>query len=229
MSTQPTARARGVMDDPDYLRDILAWDNTGSHSTVIQDLWLATPSQAAVPAEADRESATETVFAVQFDFIHEAEDTHSQLRPQNVSLLLLDYLAQEDNRQTFILVCEGTAWSNRQPEELLHAIDLALSLELSSLAMSLAKKGAELFPRHNRIQQAANVLAPPVIHTEPSQDMGGLEESKEWLKQHSREYRGQWVAIRDGRLLQSANSLKELKPLVGQGDEAKRTLVTKVL
>ena len=106
---------------------------------------------------------------------------------------------------------------------------MALYLELGSLAINLARRGADIFPRHERIQQAAHALAPPIVRTEPGRDMRGLEESKAWLKEHAGEFRDQWVAIRDGRLLKAATSLKELKPIIGSGEEAARTLVTKVL
>lgn len=127
------------------------------------------------------------------------------------------------------MLSEGIVWSNHQPEELLHTIDLALSLELSSLAITLAKRGAGLFPRHERIQQASRVLTPPVVHTQPGRELQGLEDSKIWLEEHANEHRGQWVAVRDGNLLDAASSLRELKQVIGDGEEAARTLVTKVL
>jgi hypothetical protein len=39
----------------------------------------------------------------------------------------------------------------------------------------------------------------------------GLRLSRAWLREHAAEYRGQWVAVREGTLLGAAESLAALK------------------
>jgi hypothetical protein len=229
MSTQPTIQDQIVLLDPDLPPDTLTGDKAGPPHTLIHKLWPGTPSQVAAQSAPSEWSVTGAVLAIQFDQIQESEVTQAQQPPQKLPILLLDILAQDNNLQSFILLSESIVWANHQPEELLHAIDLALNLELGSLAINLSQQGGDLFPRHERIQQAAHVLAPPVISIEPGPYLGGLDESKDWLEEHAHEYHGQWVAIRDGRLLKAADSLDELKPVIGDREEIARTLITKVL
>jgi hypothetical protein len=229
MSYEPIPQDQGVRFVPGIYPDILIAEITGPPSTHIQDIWPGTPSQVTMQPIQSRASITGSAIGVQYDYVMESEDTQAHLRAQNAPVLLLDVLAQENDRQAFIMLAEGIIWSFHHPEELLHAIDLALHLGLSSLAINLAKRGADLFPGHERIRQAASVIAPPVVRTEPGREVRGLEDSKIWLEEHASEYRGQWVAVRDGNLLKAATSLKDLKQVIGDGEEAARTLVTKVL
>ena len=134
--------------------------------------------------------------------------------------------ARMGDRRTFLAVVRATDWAARTPEELLLAIDLALHQEMAALAIELAQLGKRLFPDHERIQQAARVLAPPVIRGVRSSHVRGLRASMEWLREHAKEYRGQWVAVREGQLLGTAESLKELVSLVGE--EVSNTIVMHV-
>lgn len=229
MNTQFAIQDQEVLIDPDFLPDVLTGENTGSPFTEIQGLWPSTPSQATKLPIQSVVTVTGSVLVFLDELIQESEVTQAQLQIQNAPILLLDFLARENDQQTFKLLVDGILWSRHQPKDLLHAIDLALDIGLSSLAIDLAYRGADLFPRHERIQQAARVLAPPIVYTEPGQDLRGVDESKAWLKEHAREYRGQWIAIRDGRLLGAATALNELNPIIGTREDASRTLVTKVL
>jgi hypothetical protein len=50
-----------------------------------------------------------------------------------------------------------------------------------------------------------------------------------WFDKHADQYRGQWVAVREGQLLAVASSLAELMSVIGEGEDAISTIVTKVL
>ena len=50
-----------------------------------------------------------------------------------------------------------------------------------------------------------------------------------WLREHAAEYRGQWVVVREGKLLGAAVSLAALKSLAGQELDPLSTIVTRVL
>jgi hypothetical protein len=50
-----------------------------------------------------------------------------------------------------------------------------------------------------------------------------------WFREHASQYRGQWVAVREGKLLGAAESLEDLKTVIGQGEDAVSTVVTRVL
>lgn len=141
----------------------------------------------------------------------------------------LEAAAQAGNREAFVAQAEATDWSTHTPDELLRAIDLALQLELASLAIALAQEGSQRFPDDERLRNAARVLAPPTVldtRTPPAQ---GLEETRDWLREHAQLYRGQWVAVRAGQLLGADLSLKTLMARVGQDAHSVSTVITRVL
>lgn len=137
--------------------------------------------------------------------------------------------ARAGDHRRFIALVKATDWSTRTPEELLKAISLAFSPELATLTMELAQLGGWLFPDHEQVQRGAQVLAPPVVRAVRPPRARGLRASMLWLREHASEYRGQWVAVREGQLLGAAESLEELMPLVGEGEDAISTIVTRVL
>ena len=83
---------------------------------------------------------------------------------------MFEAYARAGDQREFAALVEAIDWSTRGPEELTTAIDLALSLEMASLAIELAQLGGRLFPDHERVQRAAQVLAPTVVRAvRPSQ------------------------------------------------------------
>jgi hypothetical protein len=145
------------------------------------------------------------------------------------ALQILEAAAQIGDRQAFVTQAEATDWSAQMPDDLTHAIDLALQLELATLAITLAQEGRQLFPDHVRIQHVAHVLAPPVARVTPAAPVQGIEASRIWIRDHADSYRGQWVAVRQGALLGAASSLKGLLAALGPNQDRTNTLVTRVL
>jgi hypothetical protein len=142
---------------------------------------------------------------------------------------LLTESAHAENRRQFFALVEGVDWATRSPAELAKAIDLALSLEMSSLAIKLAQLGGQLFPDHERLQRAARVLAPPVVRRSQKPRIKGLAASRNWFRDHASLYRGQWVAVREGKLLAAAASLKELKTMIEPNDDPISTIIDRIL
>lgn len=145
------------------------------------------------------------------------------------ALTLLEEYAQAGKRQQFVALAEMADWSVCKPEELLRTIDLALSLELSNLAIKLAQQGKRLFPKHKRIQQAAQVLTPPIGREISTSYTQNLNASQLWLREHAPEYRGRWVAVREGELVATGESLQELTTVIGEAEDLTNTLISKVL
>ena len=52
-----------------------------------------------------------------------------------------------------------------------------------------------------------------------------IRASRAWLKTHWKDYIGQWVAVRDGRLVHASHSFDELASHI---DDPQEMLVTKV-
>jgi len=145
---------------------------------------------------------------------------------QTDQLAMLAAYARAGDKRNFVAAVKAMDWTQYKPAQLIQIIDLALSLELAGLAMKLARQGVDLFPEDERVQMAAHVLSPPVAHELEAQPAIALNNSTEWLQHHASQYRTQWVAIRDGQLLGSATSLKELAAATPLDEQ---TVVTKVL
>lgn len=149
--------------------------------------------------------------------------------PSPVVIQALDAVAQAGDRQAFVAQVEAIDWSTQTPDDLAHTIDLALRLELATLAITLATAGQRLFPDHARIQHAAHVLIPSAGRIAPAAPMQGLDASRSWIRDYADAYRGQWVAVRAGTLLSAAPSLKGLLAALGSNHDRTNTIVTRVL
>jgi len=213
-------------------------DVTGPQITSFPNLWLDTSVHViGVPMQRKRSTRTlaETIGAREAatTMRHDqtlVEDSHqTTTAARGAPIVLLKDAAEAGDRRGFARLVETTDWSTRPPEELTKAIDLALSLEMATLAIKLAQLGGRLFPEHERVQRAARVLAPPVVRSVHPPRARGLDISMAWLAEHAHQYRGKWVAVRGGQLLGVADSLAELMPLIGEGEDAISTLVTRVL
>ncbi len=141
---------------------------------------------------------------------------------------LLEQLASEVSARTFVNLVERVDWSVRRPDELTAAIDLALREERPTLATRLAQLGRQLFPHHERIERAACVLAPGSARSTSLPLVEGLSTSRRWLREHADEYRGQWVAVREGELVAVAASLEQLGNTVDL-EEGANLLVIRIL
>ncbi len=150
-------------------------------------------------------------------------------RERRPSLNSLEEAAARDDRHAFARLAREMSWNTVQAEDLWRVISLALTLGLAPLAMELAQKGRQIFPDSQQLQQAADVLRPPVVvGTRPAQGDHG-QALRAWLTEHSHEYLGQWVAVRNGALLGVSSTLKDLSQQIGPDTDTPETLVVKVL
>jgi hypothetical protein len=145
---------------------------------------------------------------------------------EKTPLAMLEEYARTAEKRRFAAVADTVDWAQYRPAELIRVIDLALSLELVTLAIKLAQQGRRLFPQDEQVQQAAQVLAPPVVREIESRPPDTLNISIDWLRHHANQYREQWVAVRDGKLLGAAPTLKKLAEITTLDE---KTVVTKVL
>lgn len=147
----------------------------------------------------------------------------------NSLLNRLRLAAETEERLAFATLVESANWLANPPEILIQAVILALNREWITLAVTLAQRGAALFPDDEAVQRTARTLSPPAAHTAPGEPPHGLEASRAWLKTHATAYRRQWVAVYDGRLLGSAPSLNELRGQIGPIIQPASTIITRVL
>jgi hypothetical protein len=137
----------------------------------------------------------------------------------------LEAAAEAQDGGRFDRVIKGIDWESRNEEDILRAIPLALAAGALVTARELSTLGARLFPANGQLGKFADILAPPrVVGTRPARE-SGIRENRDWLKAHSDEYRGKWVALRSGVLVGVADSPDELRKL---GLIVEDTLVTRV-
>jgi hypothetical protein len=149
--------------------------------------------------------------------------------PQPSELHALEHAAAQADHRAFALLAGAIDWSLHCATDLTRAIDLALALDMVSLARELAHQGSRLCPEDKRLQQAMAVLAPPVVRgTRPAQPLH-LTAAQSWFKEHASQYTGQWVAVRGSTLLGSALTLQELHERIGAEGQTASTIVVKVL
>lgn len=171
----------------------------------------------------------EAVYMTDQDYTQEGDVGQTGTGSASSLVVLLEEAAHDGDAEMFAKLADALNWSAHPPDELTRAIDLALSLDLASQAIELAQQAGHLFPDHERSQLAAQVLAPPTVRDVHPPRARGLDLSMSWLREHGSQYRGQWVAVREGKLLANASSLKELKETISEDEDAISTLITKVL
>ncbi len=238
MNTLAIAYALEQLLDAEIYPDIMPEDSTGPRITLLPDVWPGTSSRVVVVWPRSEEGtrtlagaggADAATSTTRRDYISVENDHQTSITATSTPIILLEESARAADRRAFAALAEAIDWSAHQPDELTTAIDLALSLEMASLAIELAQLGGRLFPNHERVQRAARVLAPPVVRAVRPPRARGLSASMAWFDEHASQYRGLWVAVREGQLLGAAVSLEELMPVIGEGEDAASTVVTRVL
>jgi hypothetical protein len=101
---------------------------------------------------------------------------------------------------------------------------LLLRFGASLAARDLSATALDLFGDDTEVQRFARILAGPTRAASMAAADTSNRNNREWLKTHAGEYTGQWVALRDGHLIGTADSLRELTEKVG---DTTRTLLTR--
>ena len=114
----------------------------------------------------------------------------------------------------FVQVLERIDWRSRDAQNYVYATQLALSISAYASARRLVAEAFHKFPDHPAVQKMARILSPPKAIPVRRDPDSSLQANRDWFARHSQEYRGQWVALKDGRLLAAASTLKELKSLL---------------
>jgi hypothetical protein len=142
-------------------------------------------------------------------------------------LLLLQMAADNGDETTFIRIYQEIEWEQRSAEDILMTIDLALTVGAYLAARKLAMEGIQKFPNHAELKKMSTLLAPPEVTVSNRKPDPGIRVNRDWLKNNRAKYIGSWVALKNGELLNSANSVDELIAEIGE-IKNKNILVTKV-
>ncbi len=99
----------------------------------------------------------------------------------------------------------------RTPESFLEEIRTALGFGAEKRAREITEQGLALYPDHATLQQYRHFLRPAGSRVVPGgPNAGDPRPSYEWIKRHSGEYRGKWVALYKGELAAVSDRLDEL-------------------
>lgn len=123
--------------------------------------------------------------------------------------------AATGDERAFLAAKDAVEWEVRPAADFIRAIELALAAGAHLTARDLAAQGVTRHPENTRLQRLARVLAPPRVLHNDAPPQSGLRANRDWLVAHGNQYRGRWVALRQGQLLGVADSLTALKKLVG--------------
>jgi hypothetical protein len=137
-----------------------------------------------------------------------------RLRQRKI-MLRLEATAKAGNETAFLDALKEYELKNKSATDFISIIRLALEAGAHLAARCLSADGAKLHPSNVELQKYARVLAPPQINSAevPANPKRGT--NLEWLRVNSENYKGKWVALRDGDLLETADSQKELVAKIG--------------
>jgi predicted HTH domain antitoxin len=94
------------------------------------------------------------------------------------------------------------------------AIQHAIEIADADTARTLIAEGRVRFPDDDWMARAERVMAVPVARLVDRASVSDARADWRWLDEHSEEYRGQWVALKDGGLVAAAPSLEALADAV---------------
>jgi hypothetical protein len=138
---------------------------------------------------------------------------------------ILMMAAELGDEALFERTAKQVQWSQRPASDFVRGVHLALSAGAHLRARLLATEGARLYPDDSKIQKMARILAPPrIVRTDVSPDPS-VQANHNWLRTHSEEHQGEWVALRNGSLLATAATAEELRSTL---DSTDRVLITRI-
>lgn len=125
-------------------------------------------------------------------------------------MALLAYAAEQGNEAAFAAAYRRIDWAMRPADDFLRAVRWALAAGAHGAARQLALQGAQRYADHAELQKYARVLAPPRVIRRDLPPRPDLRANRDWIMQHADEYRGKWIALRNGQLLATADSFGAL-------------------
>lgn len=137
----------------------------------------------------------------------------------------LERAALSQDARTFENILESLNWEMRTPSDFLCAIHWALGIGAYAAAQRVSALGKDYHPDDPQIQKYAHILAPPKVTHRRVEFDPTIRANRDWLMAHGDEYRGKWVALSNGELLDSADSFDELIKRVGNSENILITTV----
>ncbi len=133
-----------------------------------------------------------------------------RLRKQRDGFSRLEEAANRGSEADFLKSLESIKWDDRTAAEFVRAIKLAFKAGAFRAALYIASEGLKHHSEDITLQKYVRVLKPnqPPAAEQPAE--AKPQANREWLKAHANEYKGQWIALRNGELLGASRSLETL-------------------
>lgn len=144
---------------------------------------------------------------------------HGELQSRKTgrdALRILEQAARARDEVGFAKALLAIDWDTRSALEYMRAINLAIEIGAHMAARKLATEGAEYHFDSEELQKYARVLAPPRLLTNRPQSSVNPRANVTWLKTHKDQYKGKWIAIKNGEFLGSADSYRALADQLGE-------------
>ena len=106
----------------------------------------------------------------------------------------------------------------RTPESFIEEILTALGFGAEKRAREITEQGLALYPDHEKLLKYRHFLRPARSRVVPGPNVGDPRLSYEWIKRHSAEYRGLWVALDNGELVAASKSFEEARQALRDRD-----------
>lgn len=129
-------------------------------------------------------------------------------REQERIMVRLEDAADAKDERAFLDVLREAKWQDRPAADFKRAARLALKAGAYSAAFRISFEGAKHHPGDSDLEKHVRVLAPPKAFSRKIMSNTAHKANRAWLEKHGSTYNGRWVAIRDGKLLGDADSLR---------------------
>lgn len=100
------------------------------------------------------------------------------------------------------------------PETFLEEIRVALNAGSQTGAREVAERGLSLYPDHPELHRLHRALRPGEVRTVSGYKVPDRRESFDWIRKNSKNYRGQWIAVLDSRLVAASPKLSEVLDVI---------------
>jgi len=148
--------------------------------------------------------------------------------PSNIDdILKLLKSSESRSDKDIVSLIKSINWTDKSADDYLDLVKIAITSGDHIIAYQLAVKGTEQFPNNDKLKNFSKILAPPKILPISAPAQPGLLLNRDWLIENQEEYKGYWVALKDGKLLGKDKTLKVLIKLIGN-PKGKGILVTRV-
>lgn len=144
------------------------------------------------------------------EILNKTSDGFSTL--ENIIVGYINDVAQEKINKNLYTIINP---SKSSASVLTVLIQVALHIGAHETARELASLAVEKYPRDQKIQDLANLLAPPKILASNLPADPKVHLNVQWIEQHGQDFRGQWIALENGELRGAAQTLDELIGKVG--------------